>query len=59
MTHDEDGHRGVLGLHQVDVLQRVPDVHMVVLDVHPWSLALTVAHWTRDSHIHTDTENEI
>ena len=58
MAQDEDRQRGVLGLHQVDVLQRVTDVHLEVLDDHPISLALTVAHWTRDTHTHTHTHTQ-
>lgn len=44
VAQDEDWQLWVAGLHQVDVLQRVPDVNLEILDVHPLPFALTVTH---------------
>lgn len=43
VAQNEDGQVGVAGLHQVDVLQRVSDVILEILDVHPLPFTLTVA----------------
>lgn len=44
VAQDEDWQLRVAGLHQVNMLQRVSDVKLEILDVHPLPFALTVTH---------------
>lgn len=44
VSQDEHRQLRVAGLHQVDVLQRVSDIKLEILDVHPLAFALSVTH---------------
>lgn len=59
VAQDEDWQLGVAGLHQIDVLQRVPDVKLEILDVHPLPFALAVTHcWRRERQRRRKEEKE-
>lgn len=45
VTHNKDRQARVVGLHQVDMLQRVSDVNLEILNVHSFSFTLTMTNW--------------